>query len=118
MTGNMRNCLTINSLIMETKVCKECGKELPIENFRKGRANGTEFTMSICKDCWRKRQKDGKDKAKEKMQIQQIDLVEDAKRKRLSEFTPRELMLELKRRGYEGELSFVEVHKIDLSSID
>jgi len=36
---------------------------------------------------------------------------------RLSEFTPRELMLELKRRGYEGELAFVEVHKIDLSCL-
>lgn len=103
---------------METKICKECGKELPITNFRKGRANGTEFVMSICNECWHKRQVIGRRKAKEKRASNQIDLVEDAKRKRLSEFTPRELMLELKRRGYEGELAFVEVHKIRLEDID
>jgi hypothetical protein len=31
----------------------------------------------------------------------------------LSDFTPRELMLELKRRGYEGRLTYVETHMID-----
>lgn len=102
---------------METKVCKTCGRELPVENFHKGRANGVEFVMSICHECWHERQIAGRRKAKEKRVTKQIDLVEDAKRKRLSEFTPRELMLELKRRGYEGELAFVEVHKIDLSSL-
>lgn len=102
---------------IKTKICKDCGNELPIEDFRKGRANGTEFIMSICKKCWHKHQRAGREKAKEKRASNQVDLVEDAKRKRLSEFTPRELMLELKRRGYEGELAFVEVHKIDLSCL-
>lgn len=103
---------------METKICKTCGRELPVENFHKGRANGVEFVMSICHECWHERQIAGRRKAKEKRASNQIDLVEDAKRKRLSEFTPRELMLELKRRGYEGELAFVEVHKIRLEDID
>lgn len=103
---------------METRICKECGKELPITNFRKGRANGTEFVMSICNDCWHEHQSAGRIKAKQMRATKQIDLVEDAKNKRLSEFTPRELILELKRRGYEGELTYTEVHKIKLEDID
>lgn len=102
---------------METKVCTDCGKELPITNFRKGRANGTEFTMSICKDCWRKRQQEGKEKRKQQQLKEKENEVKDAKAQRLQAFTPRELMQELKRRGYEGELTYTEVHKINLSCL-
>ena len=35
----------------------------------------------------------------------------------LQEFTPRELILELKRRGYKGELQYVEVHNIDINKL-
>lgn len=71
---------------METKVCKECGRELPVENFHKGRAKGVEFVMSICHECWHERQIAGRRKAKEKRASNQIDLVEDAKRKKTKGF--------------------------------
>lgn len=102
---------------METKVCKKCGRELPVSNFRHGKANGVDFITSICTECISALQKAGRAKKKAEKKKSQQDLVEDAKKMRLSEFTPRELMLELKRRGYEGELSFVEVHKIDISGL-
>ena len=35
----------------------------------------------------------------------------------LADFTPRELMAELKRRGYEGKITYVETHTIDLSTL-
>ena len=103
---------------METKICKKCGRELPVSNFRKGRANGVEFITSICTECISALQKAGRAKNKAEKKKSQQDLVEDAKKMRLSEFTPRELMQELKRRGYEGELTYTEVHKIKLEDID
>jgi hypothetical protein len=35
----------------------------------------------------------------------------------LADFSPRELTEELKRRGYEGKLTYVETHTIDLSAL-
>lgn len=37
---------------METKVCNECKRELPIENFKKTRWG---HTVSICSECLKKR---------------------------------------------------------------
>lgn len=36
----------------------------------------------------------------------------------LKGYTPRDLMLELKRRGYEGTLTFTERKTIDISQLD
>lgn len=36
---------------------------------------------------------------------------------RLKDFTPRELMQELKLRGYEFEMTYVEVHKISSKTL-
>ena len=49
---------------METKVCKCCGKELPITGFRKGKAHGVEFVMSVCNTCMRNKQIEGHAKRK------------------------------------------------------
>lgn len=97
---------------METKVCKECGKELPIDMFRVthlGRRN-------TCNDCVTKKivkTKECKKQAKENLQQ-----VQDARTLRLSDFTPRELMQELYRRGYEGVLEFTIKKHIDISKLD
>lgn len=56
---------------------------------------------------------------KKKQDVVSVRLNENilrAKKMRLSEFTPRELMEELVRRGYKGKLSYTEVHEIDLSN--
>lgn len=96
---------------METKVCKECGKELPIDMFRVthlGRRN-------TCNDCVTKKivkTKECKKQAKENLQQ-----VQDARTLRLSDFTPREMMQELRRRGYIGKLYYTITKTIDLENL-
>ena len=102
---------------METKVCKCCGKELPIEKFKKGMNHGKPFVMSICEDCLKQRQKEGHAKRREAIKQNQEDAVNNAKCARLQDFTPRELMRELSRRGYEGTITYTETHTINLGTI-
>ena len=73
----------------ETKVCKCCGKELPLTHFTK---KGTGY-RKICNDCI-KRESGSTDKFKD--------------------FTSRELIDELKARGYEGQLTKKVVETINL----
>lgn len=115
-------------MIMETKVCSKCGRELPTSEFYR-HPRTSDGLHSYCKVCAvktvmesrRKRAQSGKAEAKEQKP------VEHPKHKVytnpvLTPFTPRELMLELKARGYEGELVFKEVkvteHRINLGKLD
>jgi NAD-dependent SIR2 family protein deacetylase len=112
---------------METKVCKKCGRELPVENFSINRSN-KDGLQTECKECkaeymkgyWLRRKA-------EKKRIEE-DIKEFEKKHKvytnrdLAKFTPRELMLELKARGYEGELLFREVkvteHRINIGKLE
>lgn len=96
---------------METQICKCCGRELPFEQFAK---NAFGYTH-ICKECNSKNRKEAALNRK-KLKQQAIDAL-NARNLRLSDFTPRELMEELKRRGYEGKLRFVKVEEIDFENI-
>mgnify|MGYP006896759018 CR=1 FL=1 len=88
---------------METmKNCKDCGRELPETQFKKTRW-GTR--ASVCNECAN---------AKRKLSVE--SKTEDARKMRLSEFEPRELMEELARRGYEGKLTFTRVITIDITN--
>lgn len=91
---------------METKVCKYCGRELPVEDFYK---NGFGVT-SCCKECHVKRMQAGKEQKKKLLAA--ADAETNARNLRLQDFTPRELMTELKRRGYEFTMKYVETHVI------
>lgn len=73
----------------ETKKCKCCGKELPLTHFKR-QAKGY---RSICNDCLRR---------------------ESGATERVKDFTSRELIDELKARGYEGQLQkkIVEIVKL------
>lgn len=96
-----------------TRVCKVCGKELPIEAFRK---NITGYTH-VCNDCVNaKRKKTKEDKA---LLADTDRRVQEALQMRLEDFTPRQLGEELKRRGYVGVLSYevVETKRMDLSKL-
>lgn len=73
----------------ETKKCKCCGKDLPLTYFQK---RGTGY-RNICNDCL-KRESGATDKFKD--------------------FTSRELIDELKARGYEGQLQKKVVETIKL----
>lgn len=116
---------------METKVCKYCGQEKPIEEFLRNRYGYT----SVCKECQSRNLKTAmrvyqaaeKDEetgkrtrvSKQMRRISELEKeIESARFKRLNDFTPREMMLELKRRGYDGTLKYVEEHYIDLGKLE
>lgn len=95
----------------ENKKCKICGRELPISHFSKN-SRSKDGYMSMCKDCLGERQSAGR-KAKRENEMKKIDdEVINARNLRLHDFTPRQLMEELKRRGYEFEATYTEVHRI------
>ena len=95
-----------------TKICRDCGRELPIERFKRNKFGQP---VSVCLDCdTRKRRENKQKKLIEKaMEERQQMLKEEEVKSELCAFTPRQLMEELARRGYEGELTFV--HKIDIT---
>lgn len=102
---------------METKVCKDCGRELPIENYKTIFSHGQYRVTSICADCFKQHQKDGHAKRKNTERQNMEAAVNNAKTARLADFTPRELMKELKNRGYEFTMKYVEVHVIDSKNL-
>ena len=95
------------------KKCRCCGRELPISNFKKGRWG----VVSVCNECDKQHRAENRqariDKAKQKVE----DVRAENRQLCLADFSPRELMLELKRRGYEGKLVYTETRTIDLSTI-
>ena len=97
----------------ETKVCRCCGRELPISNFKIGRWG----VVSVCNECDKQHRAEKRqeriDKAKQKVE----DVRAENRQLCLADFSPRELMAELKRRGYEGKITYVETHTIDLSAL-
>lgn len=74
---------------METKVCKVCGQELPLSEFKKSpfATNG----IATCKKCVNKKTK-------------LFKKTTGSTNSELAKFTPRELIEELKSRGYKGKL--------------
>lgn len=96
---------------MEQQKCKQCGRELPIAEFPIVGRSGA--VMTICKDCFKARQKEGRKKHKELKEQEMQSKVETSRQLRLNDFTPRELMLELKRRGYSFKMEYTETHYID-----
>lgn len=99
---------------METKVCKCCGRELSLTNFKKTRYGGY---VSVCTECSTKKMRENKKHRIEEQKQKALDVRAENRQLCLADFTPRELMVELKRRGYEGKLSYVETHTIDLSTL-
>lgn len=79
---------------METKECKQCHRNLPINNFRIHYKTSDGHT-SICEECRKKNRRANKGINPE-----------------LSKFTPRELIQELSARGYRGQLEYVQTIKL------
>jgi len=96
----------------DTRKCKSCGRELPISEFSKNRFG----YISVCKECAKEHRRAGRKKSNEIDDI--LRQLENAKTMRLESFTPRELMLELKRRGYEGTLTYTEVRSINIANLN
>lgn len=77
---------------METKVCKVCGQELPLSEFKKSpfTTNG----IATCKKCVGEKIK----------KTNYLKKTTGSTNNELAKFTPRELIEELKSRGYKGKL--------------
>ena len=85
---------------METKLCKKCGRELPTTDFNKCASN-KDGLQSYCRECQHEIQKD-----------RTTCLRKIKNDNPLSRYTPRELMLELKARGYDGTITYVQKIKL------
>lgn len=94
-----------------TKICERCGKELPLDRFRKL----TFGVTKMCSKCIAEKSAEGRKKNRDVANVEV--LVKEAKTARLHDFTPRELMEELHSRGYTGVLEYTEIHKIDITKL-
>ena len=77
-----------------TKVCKKCGRELPVYEFYKADTN-KDGLLGHCKECHRSQMNDRSKAARKALAENKTPL---------SAFTPRELIEELRKRGYKGTL--------------
>lgn len=114
---------------METKVCKKCGRELPLSDFYTN-SKAKDGLATYCKECSnaisveyaRKRRERKKAEAEENERVEFEKKYKIYTNRELAKFTPRELMLELKARGYTGDLLYQEVkvteHRINLSKLE
>lgn len=85
------------------KKCAKCGQVLPEDNFNKSKAS-KDGLQYYCKECQKKNASDRYYKAKE-IQNEWKSITND-KNKGLAAYTPRQLMEELRRRGYKGTLTY------------
>jgi len=95
---------------MELRKCTCCGRELPLDQFMT-------FNYGLsktCRECHGKKIVEAKQKKRYMKNSEQRIL--DARNLRLADFTPREMMEELARRGYAGKLTFTQVHEIDITN--
>ena len=99
---------------MVTKECRCCGRELPLGHFKRTRYGSY---VGVCTECSTKKLRENKQKRIEEQKQKVEDVRAENRQLCLADFTPRELMEELKRRGYEGKITYVETHTIDLSTL-
>lgn len=92
--------------------CARCGRELLKENFRKTRWGGYAQT---CNECMNRKKEESRAKNKQEALKKESDAIAEASVRRLKDFTPRDLMQELARRGYTGKLQYTETRVIDIA---
>lgn len=86
---------------MLTKKCSQCGIEKPLSEFHKN-SNFVDGVQRICKECVRENNKTYRERKKEET-LHKVYGNPD-----LAMFQPRELIAELKARGYTGELQYTQ----------
>lgn len=90
----LQNDEVVNNFQVETRTCKCCGITKPINEFRKYKEN---VYSQTCLKCIGKKVHN----ARENSKLQKLITNDE-----LSKFTPRELINELKNRGYKGKLYY------------
>jgi hypothetical protein len=84
---------------METKICKKCGRELPLASFAKHHIS-KDGLMAYCNSC-REESRKQSPLGGGKIVVKPFN----GGNPDLAPFTPRELIEELKARGYKGKLT-------------
>jgi organic radical activating enzyme len=79
------------------KQCTVCGRTLTLDNFRKVYL-AQDGHSSTCKECARQRRADKKEH----------EIIKGGGNPDLANFTPRELIEELRARGYKGTLEYTK----------
>lgn len=97
----------------QTKKCIHCGRELPLSSFNKC-LKSADGLQSYCKDCHR--EVNAKNKARRKSEIDSIinrcfsGNRHGADENELAQYSARQLLTELKRRGYVWENMYVKMN--------
>ena len=97
-----------------TKKCSKCGRELPVSEFYKNNRTKDGYCY-YCKSCHDESVKKSKCLKKDvthktmSEQPKQVHLNKVYSNPELAKFQPRELIAELRARGYSGELSIRQV---------
>lgn len=100
---------------METKICSKCKQEKPLEEFHKC-STSVDGLQYVCKECisaYNKLRHEEKMKKKKDVIIQNDHTLKNVySNPELAKFHPRELIAELKARGYSGELRYTQVFAV------
>ena len=96
------------------RICRCCGRELPLNHFKKTRYGGY---VSVCTECSTKKLRENKQKRIEEQKKKVDDVRAENRQLCLADFTPRELIERLRDLGYTGKLNYVETHVIDLENL-
>lgn len=87
--------------MLNQKRCNKCGGLKSIDNFDKNK-KCVDGHVGVCKDCRRGQRK----------QVRNSKIIPANSNSELARFTPRQLMEELKARGYTGELQYIQKIKL------
>ena len=85
-----------------TKECKHCHRTLPVTDFYK-KSNSPDGLQYVCKQCQKEINRN----------LQRKKKLFGGGNPELARFTPRQLMEELRARGYTGELKYVQTINIE-----
>lgn len=91
------------------KKCSKCGQELDESEFNR-HAKAKDGLQPYCKQCQRVTYKAYRDRVQRYTKC--VRGGESKTNPELASFTPRQLMEELKTRGYTGELKYVQTIKL------
>lgn len=81
----------------EKKICTKCNRELPLSAFNK-MSKSSDGYQHWCRDC---------QKESAKARVDRVNALLNDPNNKLASFKPRELIDELRRRGYSGKLKYV-----------